>query len=441
MTSGTPECHDIWDTETALRWGMGNALSPRKRELVLSFTPSAAGMSVTEFCHANGIGTSSFYRLRQRADSEGVAAAMVPRSRAPLRPARRFGSFTDEAIRAVRKQLESEGVEAGPWSIWWRMLQSDVDPVPSRSTIARRLRTLGLVTVTPSKRPRSSYKRFARSLANELWQLDGIEWSVAGQLITIYQVVDDCTRFMAALTARPGGESSAATQEILAEAFSRYDPPAAILTDNGSAFNQHRRGRLSSTEIWLAGQGIRPISGRTGHPQTQGKIERAHQPVERWLERHPVDDLDQLEQTLARYRDYYNQERQHQGLGIRITPFMAWDAKATTKARPAQFPIPLDQLYGKQPLSLPAEPAAPVLASTRVRPDGKLNWQGRVFWFARDMWDSPVHLVQTPDLTTVFEIDGTVHARIPWPAPRPTPQATINLTKPPYRIKPVSQKS
>jgi transposase InsO family protein len=420
---------------------MGNALSPRKRELVLAFDPVLAGMSVGQFCRVNGIGRSSFYRLRARAEAEGVAAALVPRSRAPHRPARRFGVFTDEAITVVRGQLESEGVEAGPWSIWWRMLQSGVDPVPSRSTIARRLRLLGLVTATPSKRPRSSYKRFTRSAANELWQLDGIEWSVAGQRVTIYQVVDDCTRLMTALTARSGAESSTATQQVLAAAFAWYGSPAAVLTDNGAAFNQHRRGRLSSTEIWLARQGIRPISGRVGHPQTQGKIERAHQPVQRWLDKHPVADLDQLDQTLQAYRSYYNRQRQHQGLGIRITPFMAWEAKAASRARPAEFAIPLDQLYGQQPLSLPAAPTQPVLTSTRVRPDGKMNWQGRVFWFARDTWNQPIHLVQTPDQLTIFETDGTVHAQIPWPAPRPTRQSTINLTKPPYRIKPLSQKS
>lgn len=421
---------------------MGNALSPRKRELVLAFDPVVAGMTVAEFCHANAIGRSSFYRLRARAAAEGASAALVPRSRAPLRPARRYGEFTDEAIAVVRAQLESEGVEAGPWSIWWRMLQSGVDPLPSRSTIARRLRALGLVVPTPSKRPRSSYRRFSRSLANELWQLDGIDWPVAGQPVTIYQIVDDCTRFMTALTARPGGESSAATQEILAAAFSRYRPPAAVLTDNGVAFNQHRRGRLSSTEVWLAGQGIRPISGRISHPQTQGKVERAHQPVENWLDKHRVDDLDQLNIVLARYRDYYNHERQHQGLGIRITPAMAWHAKADTKARPTGHPIPLDALYGKQPLSLPAEPAEPVLTSHKVRADGRMNWRGRTFWFGRDMWGQPVHLVHTPELLTVFETDGTVHARVPWPAPRPTPQSTINLTRPPYRTAPIlSQKS
>jgi putative transposase len=262
---------------------------------------------------------------------------------------------------------------------------------------------------------------------------------VADRQVTIYQVVDDCTRLMVVLTARAGGETSVATQQVLAAAFDQYGPPAAVLTDNGPAFNQHRRGRLSGTEIWLAGQGIRPISGRVGHPQTQGKIERAHQPVQAWLDRHPIHDLDQLNQTLDHYRQHYNQRRQHQGLGLRITPAMAWET--TAKAKPARHPIPLDALYGNQPLSLPPEPDQPVLASRQVRADGRMNWQGRVFWFARDMWGQPVHLVHTANQLTIYEADGTLHGHVPWPAPRPTPRATINITKPPHRTRPLpSQK-
>jgi hypothetical protein len=34
---------------------------------------------------------------------------------------------------------------------------------------------MGLVTPAPRKRPRVSYKRFTRTAANELWQIDGIQ--------------------------------------------------------------------------------------------------------------------------------------------------------------------------------------------------------------------------------------------------------------------------
>lgn len=299
---------------------MGDALSPRKRELVLGFDRVVSGMSVREFCHVHSVSTSTFYRLRERAAIEGTAGALRPRSRAPKRPATLYGEATDALIRAVREQLQVEGMEAGPWSIWWRMLQNGMAPVPSRSTIARRLRMMGLAGPAPQKRPRSSWRRFSRSAANELWQLDGMEFHLPGrERVTIYHAVDDCTRFVTGLWARPGGESIRATRQFLDTAFSRWGIPAAVLTDNGPAFNTHRRGMVGETEVWLASQGVRPISGRVGHPQTQGKVERAHQSVHAWLDARTITTLDELNHVLDEFSDHYSHRRQHQGLGLRIT--------------------------------------------------------------------------------------------------------------------------
>jgi transposase InsO family protein len=38
----------------------------------------------------------------------------------------------------------------------------------------------------------------------------------------------------------------------------------------------------------LAYLGVRQTNGAPGHPQTQGKIERFHQTVKRWLGRRPA---------------------------------------------------------------------------------------------------------------------------------------------------------
>src|SRR5690606_32303712 len=142
--------------------GMGNSLSPRKRELLLSFSPATAGMSVVDFCRLQGVSTTTFYRLRERAAAEGVDAALVPRSRAPLNPARVYDGLLDDVIIAIHQQLEDEGKDAGPWSVWWRMEWDNYKTVPSRSTIARRMRALGLSKPSPRKRPKSSWKRFVR---------------------------------------------------------------------------------------------------------------------------------------------------------------------------------------------------------------------------------------------------------------------------------------
>lgn len=389
------------------------------------------------FCHRQGISTSTFYRLRERAREQGVAAAMAPASRAPLNPAKRYDTFTDQAIRQLREQLVDEGYEAGPWSIWWRMFQAGIEPLPSRSTIARRLRALGLVEPCPRKRPRASWRRFTRSRANELWQLDGIEWRIEGQLNTIYQIHDDCTRMLVSLSAHAGGETINGTRHALQAGFDAFGMPAAVLTDNGRAFNQHRYGSHSATETWLAGLGIRPISGAVMHPQTQGKVERAHQPVQHWLERRTITSLAHLNQQLGIFQRYYNTERQHQALGLGITPFMAWHS--VDHDGPTDRPIPLDQLYGRQPRSLPPRPDQPHLADRRVGANGRIAWASRTFHLGTTMAGQTVHIIHTTSHVEIYDNDGVQIGLIPWPQPdRPD---CIPLTKPPFRTTtPPSQK-
>ncbi|WP_141676092.1 helix-turn-helix domain-containing protein, partial [Actinomyces oris] len=100
---------------------MGNSISPSRREQVIGFDSRTSGMSVEEFCAQVGISRASFYRIRRRAEHEGLAAALTPRSRAPRHPARVWDQGTDERIAQVRADLLAAGREAGPASVWWVM--------------------------------------------------------------------------------------------------------------------------------------------------------------------------------------------------------------------------------------------------------------------------------------------------------------------------------
>lgn len=168
---------------------------------------------------------------------------------------RRWGADTDAAITRIRRDLEAQGKEPGAWSVWWVLSQGGSRQAPSRSTIARRMRALGLVVPAPRKRPRSSWKRFTRTSANELWQLDGIEWRLAGRPVTVYQAIDDCSRVITALKAFWGGESHQGAKEALEAAFRDWGRPAALLSDNGPAPRAPPAGR------------VRPAAPRGGwHP-------------------------------------------------------------------------------------------------------------------------------------------------------------------------------
>ncbi len=95
------------------------------------------------------------------------------------------------------------------------------------------------------------------------------------------------------------------------------------------AFNQSRRGVIGQTELFLAARGCHGIAGSVRHPQTQGKNERSHQTLIRFLDAHTPKTLEQLSILLVKYREHYNYRRRHQALKIGITyltPGQAWEA-------------------------------------------------------------------------------------------------------------------
>ena len=62
----------------------------------------------------------------------------------------------------------------------------------------------GLVTPEPSKRPRSSLRRFEAEQPNECWQSDFTHWPLAdGTDIEILNWLDDHSRYLLSCTAHP----------------------------------------------------------------------------------------------------------------------------------------------------------------------------------------------------------------------------------------------
>ncbi len=109
--------------------------------------------------------------------------------------------------------------------------------------------------------------------------------------------------------------------------------PAATLTDNGAVYTSRFTGGRNGFEYLLAYLGIRQKNGAPGHPQTQGKIERFHQTLKRWLGRQPAaPTLAELQAQLDAFRLAYNEQRPHRAIG-RITPGEAYRATPKAHAR------------------------------------------------------------------------------------------------------------
>jgi transposase InsO family protein len=236
-----------------------------------------------------------------------------------------------DRIIELRKQLDADGLDAGPVTIAQHLADEGVRP-PSTSTIRRILHHAGLVVANPKKRPRSSLHRFTADQPNECWQSDFTHWPLAdGTDTEILNWLDDHARYLLSITAfsRVTGDD---VVDTFASNVNDYGPPASTLTDNGSVYTSRFTGGRNAFEYILQLLRIQQKNGRVNHPQTQGKIERFHQTLKKWLTRQPAAaTLTDLQAQLDTFQHIYNTQRPHRALDG-LTPEKAY--RATPKAIP-----------------------------------------------------------------------------------------------------------
>jgi len=310
------------------RW-MPKALPPTLRRKIIEFDPAAPGaVSIVRFCQENGVSRRSFYNIRQRYTEE-AGAALHPRSSAPHSPRHKFDQETTRTLIVVRDRLRSAGRDFGPISIRFEAIanQDFTSSVPSTATISRSLRAAGVVDANPKKRPKSTLLRFERSRAMELWQLDAFEYHLHDAdrtLVCVYQLLDDATRFDVGTRCFTGKENAADAMSTVRDAIFEFGAPRELLSDNSQAFNQLRYGRVGALEAYLASVGCLAITGRPSRPQTQGKNERGHQTLLRYLRVHQPRTMERARELLVAFREHYNARRPHQALPGHVTPQQAW---------------------------------------------------------------------------------------------------------------------
>jgi transposase InsO family protein len=273
-------------------------------------------LNVTSFCAQHGISTWFFWDLRRRFAREGDAV-LEPKSRAPRAVPNKTPAAIEDAIVAKRKELVEGGLDAGAETIAFHLRH--LDGVPSPSTVWRILRARGFITPEPAKAPKRSRRRFQAERANECWQIDDTTWELAdGTEVKILNVLDDHSRLLIASTAMASCTGAAALG-ALAVAAAVLGWPARVLSDNAKAF----RNVLAEA---LGAMGTAAGHSRPYHPQTNGKVERFHQTLKRWLARQPrAASVGELGMQLDVFRHLYNHQRPHRSLGRRF-PAHVWAA-------------------------------------------------------------------------------------------------------------------
>ena len=287
--------------------------------------------TVTAAAAESGISRRHLQRLLARY-REGGLDSLEPRSRRPKTTPIATPTDLRERIVELRVRLTADGLDAGPETIRWHLEREGLG-TPSTSTIRRILHAAGLVTPQPKKRPRSSYTRFEMAQPNEMWQSDFIHWRLEdGSEVEILNWLDDHSRYLLSCTAH-----APVTGDVVVSVFlgvvDQFGPPQSTLTDNGRVYTARFGGGRNAFEYLLPLLGVKQKNGSPGHPQTQGKVERFHQTLQRWLRsRPPARTLGELGRQLDEFRLHYNERRPHRALG-RATPGDAY--RATPKALPA----------------------------------------------------------------------------------------------------------
>ena len=285
---------------------------------------------VSEVARSYGVARSWVYELLARYREEGEAA-FGPRSRRPKTSPRATAPDTVELITRIRKELAGQGLDAGPHTIAWHLGQHHQLKV-SPATVSRTLTRHGLVTPDPSKRPKSSYIRFAAEMPNECWQADFTHYPLAGGTGTeILTWLDDHSRYALSLTAHHR-VTGPAVLLVFRAACGQHGVPASTLTGNGMVFTTRLsggKGGRNALEHELRRLSVKQKNGKPNHPQTQGKVERFQQTMKNWLRAQPRQPatLSQLQQMLDTFAGIYNTRRPHRSLPGRTTPATAYAAR------------------------------------------------------------------------------------------------------------------
>lgn len=199
--------------------------------------------------------------------------------------------------------------------IWHHLVHRDKVCI-SLSSVRRILRRHHCFDGTPKKRVRSDNPRRPRVTApGELVEIDTIHHvdPMSGRRLYYYTVIDLYTR-MAYVTLSTSLRQGLAAAAILAAREAFGFPFAMVQSDNGPEFGRY-------FEQTLQKNGIATRHTRLGRPNDNAHIERFNRTIQTeaighyW--RRSVPLLRQRD-TLTAYLDYYNQERVHLGLQMRV---------------------------------------------------------------------------------------------------------------------------
>lgn len=397
-------------------------IDPRVRLAISQWPDDAPRGAVSTFCAEHGVSRKSFYELRKRAKADGPAAVLEPRTRRPRSSPFKLSDEVKEQAVAVRAALEASGLDHGPISVHEKMRSMGLGQIPSTASLARIFREAGVARLEPKKKPRSAWRRFVYPAPNACWQLDATEYVLTGgRKCVIFQLIDDHSRYSVASHVA-SSETAQHAIAVVDKAIAAHGVPQRLLSDNGLALNPSRRGYVGQLVAHVAALGVEAITGKPYKPTTQGKNERFHQTLFRYLDKQPLaDTLAALQAQVDAFDHIYNTQRPHQALPGRVTPLTAW--QATPQADPPR-PTPHRPVYeAPVPSRYPrprTQPPADLPADTRIRTvstSGTIRLDSVFYKVDVDHAFEQVLVATDGDKIIITDLQGEILAKHTQPAP------------------------
>ena len=305
------------------------------------------GATVIDVARRNGVVRQTVHDWLRRYASHGLAG-LADGSSKPQSCPHQMAPEVEAAIVELRRAHPGWG----PRTIGHRLAREGVEPVPGRSSIYRCLVRHGLIDPQARRKRRSDYKRWERSRAMELWQMDIVGGVVltGGREAKIVTGVDDHSRFcvsafvVARATARP-------TCDALALAMRSHGVPDQVLTDNGKVFTGRfgpGTGEVLFDRICRE-NGIKHLLTAPRSPTTTGKVERFHKTLRReFLSGKVFASIEEAQAVLDIWVHHYNHERPHQSIGM-VAPFERFRLAASQPVEPTTPPPDNDALVTTGP--------------------------------------------------------------------------------------------
>jgi transposase len=201
------------------------------------------GIPVTEVAERFGVARQTVHRWVARYRDSGIDG-LADRSHAPKVHPWRISA----EVEAVICDLRGSHRRWGPRRLVFELGKRG-HPGVSRSTVYRVLVRHRLLEPVPRRRRRDQYRRWERSAAMELWQLDVTAslFLADGRECKIITGIDDHSRFcvIAAVVARA---TARAVCSAFVAAMQEYGVPGEVLSDNGKQFTG-RFGKPRPAEV------------------------------------------------------------------------------------------------------------------------------------------------------------------------------------------------